>query len=87
MSEAQAHTRVTTPEPQTMTKSDDDYPPSFWHNKADEARAMAENMVSEDGKRSMLQIANLYDGLAASSAARREAQRKRQARDPNSDTT
>ena len=66
-----------------MTKSDDDYPPSFWQNKAEEARAHAENMVSEDGKRSMLQIAALYDSLAASSAARREAKRKRQSGELN----
>ena len=66
-----------------MTNRDDDYPPSFWRDKADEARAHAENMVSEDGKRSMLQIAVLYDGLAASSAAQREAKRKRESRDSN----
>jgi hypothetical protein len=27
-------------------KPDDDYPPSFWKDKADEARALAENMIN-----------------------------------------
>lgn len=66
-----------------MTKVDDDYPPSFWHDKAEEARTHAENMVSEVGKHSMLQIARLYDGLAAHAAARREAKRKRKNLDSN----
>ena len=65
-----------------MTKSDDDYPPSFWRDRADEGRPHAEDMVSEKGKRSMLQIAALYDELVASSAARRDAKRKRQGREP-----
>lgn len=67
-----------------MTKSDDDYPPSFWRDKAEEARTMAENMASEDGKKIMLQIADMYGKLALSSAERRERKRKRQARGPNS---
>ena len=60
-----------------MTKSDDDYPPRFWRDKADEARALTDNMVSKEGKHSMLQIASLYDGLADHAAARREEKRKR----------
>ena len=63
-----------------MSKPDDDYPPSFWRNKADEARATAENMVSKAGKHTMLAIAHMYDGLADSSAARREAKRQRKVR-------
>lgn len=66
-----------------MTKVDDDYPPSFWQDKADEARAMAENMVSEGGKRTMLSIADMYESLAASAAARRELKRQRNTRAAN----
>ena len=71
-----------------MAKNDDDYPPSFWRDKAEEARSIAENMASDDGKRVMLEIAGMYDRLAASSAARREAKRRRESPDPsNRDTT
>ena len=53
-----------------MDNPDEKRPPSFWRDRADEARAKAANMVSEAGRQSMLEIARLYDGLANRSAIR-----------------
>lgn len=53
----------------------DEYPSSYWLDRAAESRAKAENMISENGKHWMLQIANLYDKLA-NEAAEREVQKK-----------
>jgi hypothetical protein len=61
------------PEP---VKGMSDQPDSkYWRSRADEAFAMAENMVSEDGKAWMLEIARLYNRLA-DKAAKREAKNK-----------
>jgi hypothetical protein len=37
---------------------------NFWRHRADEARGQAEQMISQDGKTWMLEIARLYDMLA-----------------------
>jgi hypothetical protein len=47
----------------------------YWRSRAEEAFAMAENMVSDDGKAWMLEIARLYNRLA-DKAAKREAKNK-----------
>jgi hypothetical protein len=47
---------------------------AYWKERADEARAHAEEMRSTDGKKWMLEIASLYDRLAKSTA-KREASR------------
>jgi hypothetical protein len=54
---------------------DDEYPASYWRDRADEARARLEEMVTEDGRRWMREIARLYDKLSAA-AAKREAEEK-----------
>jgi hypothetical protein len=61
-----------TREARPMTDKDEEYPSSFWRDRAEEARAKAAKMVSLDGKHSMLEIARIYDRLAAE-AAEREA--------------
>ena len=48
-----------------MADLDESYPPPYWRDRADEARAKAKNMVSEQGRRWMLEIAALYDKLTA----------------------
>ena len=42
----------------------------YWRERAEEAQTKAENMVSENGKRWMLEIARLYGKLAAETAKR-----------------
>ena len=54
---------------ETEPKSD------YWRERAEEARTRADHMISEHGKRWMLEIANLYDKLARD-AAKREAEDK-----------
>jgi regulator of replication initiation timing len=54
----------------------DNYPLSYWRDRADEAHAKVDQMVSENGKRWMLEIARLYDRLADESA-KREAKKKK----------
>jgi hypothetical protein len=49
---------------------DEKYPSAFWRDKADEARAMADNMTSEDGKRWMEEIVQLYERLTRRSEQR-----------------
>ena len=58
-----------------LAHGDENYPSALWRAKADEARAMAENMASEDGKRWMDEIARLYDRLTRRSEKREAAQR------------
>ena len=38
--------------------------PEFWRDRAEEARNAAENMVSADGRKTMLDIARQYEALA-----------------------
>jgi len=57
-----------------MADLDGGYSSSFWRDRADEARAKIEDMISEDGKRWMLEIARLYEKLA-DEAAQREAKK------------
>jgi hypothetical protein len=59
-----------------MADPDEGYPSSYWRERADEARAKAENMISENGKRWMLEIARLY-GRLADETAKREAEKKK----------
>ena len=44
--------------------------PKYWHQRAEEARAMAEQMCSELSKKMMLKVADDYDGLAVKAAIR-----------------
>jgi hypothetical protein len=39
--------------------------PKYWHQRAEEARAMAKQMSSELSKKMMLKVADDYDGLAS----------------------
>jgi hypothetical protein len=58
-----------------MGHGDENYPSVFWHAKAEEARTMADNMTSEEGKRWMGEIARLYDRLARRSEKREAVER------------
>ena len=44
--------------------------PKYWHQRAEEARAMAKQMSGELGKKMMLRVADDYDGLAVRAAVR-----------------
>jgi hypothetical protein len=44
--------------------------PKYWHQRAEEARAMAKQMSSELSKTMMLKVADDYDGLAVKAAIR-----------------
>jgi len=44
--------------------------PEYWHQRAKEARILAEQMGDETAKQTMLRIADDYDKLAARAAAR-----------------
>ena len=44
--------------------------PKYWHQRAEEARAMAKQMSGELGKKMMLRVADDYDGLAVKAAVR-----------------
>ena len=64
-----------------MAKRDDDYSASFWRDRADQAWARVEEMVSDEGKRWMTEIARMYDRLADEAAKRETA-----AKDKRSDS-
>lgn len=40
------------------------FDPNYWYARADEARARAEEMHDEHARRTMLQIAKMYSGMA-----------------------
>jgi hypothetical protein len=42
----------------------DDAEPEYWHERAQEARALADQMNDPEAKRMMLEIANGYEWLA-----------------------
>ena len=44
--------------------------PKYWHQRAEEARAIAKQMSSELSKKMMLRVADDYDGLAVKAAVR-----------------
>jgi hypothetical protein len=44
--------------------------PEYWHDRAEQARALAEQMNSERTKKMMLKIADDYDELAVRAAIR-----------------
>ena len=44
--------------------------PKYWHQRAEEARAMAKQMSSELSKKMMLKVADDYDALAVKAAVR-----------------
>jgi hypothetical protein len=48
----------------------DRFPASHWRERAEEARTLAEQMEDADARRTMLDIANSYDNLAARAEAR-----------------
>jgi hypothetical protein len=50
--------------------------PKYWHQRAEEARAMAKQMSSELSKKMMLKVADDYDGLAVKAAARSMTRRR-----------
>lgn len=54
-----------------MAPGDENYPPEFWRAKANDARAMVENMVSDEGKRWMSEIARLDDRLLRRASKRK----------------
>jgi hypothetical protein len=39
--------------------------PEHWRTRAEEARAIAQNMTDQDGKKAMLEIAAKYEAIAA----------------------
>jgi hypothetical protein len=45
--------------------------PEHWHSRAEEARALAEQISDEASKRTMLKIADDYDQLAVRAALRK----------------
>jgi len=49
---------------------------TYWRERADEARAHADAMLSADGKTWMMEIARLYDKLAKRAAKTEAADRK-----------
>ena len=51
--------------------------PKYWHQRAEEARAMAKQMSGELSKKMMLKVADDYDGLAVRAAVRFINERKR----------
>jgi hypothetical protein len=42
----------------------DQLKPDYWHSKAEEARTRGEEMHDPDARRTMLQIAMMYSGMA-----------------------
>jgi hypothetical protein len=44
--------------------------PRYWHRRAEEARVLAKQMSNELHKKTMLKIADDYDGLAVKAAIR-----------------
>jgi hypothetical protein len=42
----------------------DRYAPEFWHSKAEEALARADEIRDPDARRTMLQIAMMYSAMA-----------------------
>jgi hypothetical protein len=52
------------------------YNPAYWRARADEARAIADQMQEAEAKRMMLEVAETYDKLGAD-AERRLKQRKK----------
>ena len=54
----------------------------FWHDRAEEAWSMASQMPDPEAKSTLVEIAERYDALAASMAAKEAVLREtRQARD------
>ena len=43
--------------------------PAYWQGRADEARALAEDMSDEDARRAMLAVAENYESIAKRSEA------------------
>ena len=50
--------------------SDAKFTAQHWRERAEEARAIADQMTDADARRTMLDIANSYDNLAERAAAR-----------------
>jgi hypothetical protein len=44
--------------------------PGYWHKRADETRAMADNLKNPEARDAMLTIAESYDGLARDAVKR-----------------
>jgi hypothetical protein len=44
--------------------------PEYWHERAKEARRLAERMIDETAKQTMLMVANDCDGFAVRAATR-----------------
>ena len=44
--------------------------PAYWRSRADEARAIADQLGDEDARRTMLEIAAGYERMAARAAKR-----------------
>jgi hypothetical protein len=51
--------------------------PQYWHQRAEEARVLAEQMSDELHKEMMLKVADNYDQLAVKAALRSIDKRKR----------
>jgi hypothetical protein len=56
-----------------VARRDDEHSASFWRDRANEAWARVEEMVSDEGKRWMTEIARMYDWLADEAAKRETA--------------
>jgi len=50
--------------------------PKYWHQRAEEARVLAERMSNEGAKKTMLKIADDYDGFGVRAAIRSEAAKR-----------
>jgi hypothetical protein len=57
----------------TKTESDSFLRPRFWHDRAEEAWSMASQMPDPEAKSTLVEIAERYDALADSMAAKGSA--------------
>ena len=51
--------------------------PEHWRSRAEEARAMADNLTGEDARQQMLTVARDYDLLALMMVRRQQRERER----------
>ena len=54
----------------SMPTAPDFNDPDYWHQRAEEARSLAERMSDETAKQTMLMVANDCDGFAVRAATR-----------------
>ena len=50
--------------------------PEYWRERADEARALADDMVDEEARLAMLAVAQSYEKIAVRAETRRQSLQK-----------